>query len=327
MLDFSGDLYGEQVAVRFTHRIRADARFASVDELAAQLQLDCDRARQLLEVGPTPSRGRRVEPPRTDSRRYREVLHGPSPTRARRCTTGRRRPSVGATTGQRADPGARARRAPRRHRGRGAPSRPAPDRAGGRPPGRGDGRRQRGAAGRRPRVLRRGVPVRPVAVAAGEDGLPGHRDRHRRPRGHPGPAAERSEPQRLRRAAGPCDRRARHRAVRGRRALDGRPADHPHGGHPAGPGHRRGPHRCDRRRHLGPDGVPVPGRPGPAGRGRRAPAARLGDHRAGVLGSAPGDQAAPAGDPDAGRPRAAAVEVARPDDDHPAQPVQQLCAR
>lgn len=51
VLDFAGDLYGEHVAVRFTHRIRADARFASVEELAAQLQLDCDRARVLLGVG------------------------------------------------------------------------------------------------------------------------------------------------------------------------------------------------------------------------------------------------------------------------------------
>ena len=51
VLDFTGDLYGERVGVRFTHRIRADARFASVDELAAQLQLDCERARQLLGVG------------------------------------------------------------------------------------------------------------------------------------------------------------------------------------------------------------------------------------------------------------------------------------
>ncbi len=48
VLDFSGDLYGERVAVRFTHRIRPDARFASVDELALQLRADCDRARQLL---------------------------------------------------------------------------------------------------------------------------------------------------------------------------------------------------------------------------------------------------------------------------------------
>ncbi len=48
VLDFSGDLYGQSVEVHFTHRIRADARFASLDELAAQLRADCDRARQLL---------------------------------------------------------------------------------------------------------------------------------------------------------------------------------------------------------------------------------------------------------------------------------------
>jgi riboflavin kinase/FMN adenylyltransferase len=47
-LDFSGDLYGQDVAVRFTHRIRPDARFASVDELAAQLKVDCDDAARLL---------------------------------------------------------------------------------------------------------------------------------------------------------------------------------------------------------------------------------------------------------------------------------------
>ena len=48
ILDFSGDLYGEAVSVRFTHRIRPDARFASVDELASHLRADCDAARQLL---------------------------------------------------------------------------------------------------------------------------------------------------------------------------------------------------------------------------------------------------------------------------------------
>ncbi len=49
-LGFSGDLYGEEVAVRFTHRIRPDARFASVEELAAQLRHDCDEAARLLGV-------------------------------------------------------------------------------------------------------------------------------------------------------------------------------------------------------------------------------------------------------------------------------------
>ena len=47
-LDWSGDLYGQQVAVRFMNRIRADARFASVDELTEQLKVDCEQARHLL---------------------------------------------------------------------------------------------------------------------------------------------------------------------------------------------------------------------------------------------------------------------------------------
>ncbi len=48
VLDFAGDLYGEQVSVRFDHRLRADAKFASVAELTEQLKLDCEKARGLL---------------------------------------------------------------------------------------------------------------------------------------------------------------------------------------------------------------------------------------------------------------------------------------
>lgn len=48
LLDWSGDLYGSRVAVRFTHRIRPDARFASVEELSEQLAADCEAARRLL---------------------------------------------------------------------------------------------------------------------------------------------------------------------------------------------------------------------------------------------------------------------------------------
>jgi riboflavin kinase/FMN adenylyltransferase len=40
-LEWSGDLYGEEVAVTFEQRIRGDARFDSVEELAAQLRIDC----------------------------------------------------------------------------------------------------------------------------------------------------------------------------------------------------------------------------------------------------------------------------------------------
>ncbi len=54
VLDFDGDLYDETVAVRFSHRIRPDARFESVDALAAQLGRDCDEARSLLLGGADP---------------------------------------------------------------------------------------------------------------------------------------------------------------------------------------------------------------------------------------------------------------------------------
>jgi riboflavin kinase/FMN adenylyltransferase len=43
-----GDIYGEDVAVRFSHRLRGDQRFESVEELSAQLRTDCEDARRLL---------------------------------------------------------------------------------------------------------------------------------------------------------------------------------------------------------------------------------------------------------------------------------------
>jgi riboflavin kinase/FMN adenylyltransferase len=48
-LDWTGDLYDEHVAVTFVERIRGDARFDSVEELAAQLRIDCDDAGVALE--------------------------------------------------------------------------------------------------------------------------------------------------------------------------------------------------------------------------------------------------------------------------------------
>lgn len=51
VLDFDGDLYGEQVAVSLEHRIRGDHAFESVDALSAQLAIDCERARHLLRDG------------------------------------------------------------------------------------------------------------------------------------------------------------------------------------------------------------------------------------------------------------------------------------
>lgn len=48
VLDFDGDLYGQQVAVQFVERLRGEQRFDSVDDLVAQMQRDCDQARALL---------------------------------------------------------------------------------------------------------------------------------------------------------------------------------------------------------------------------------------------------------------------------------------
>jgi riboflavin kinase/FMN adenylyltransferase len=48
LLDFSGDLYGELVKVRFVERLRGEERFDSVEALVAQMQDDCDRTRRLL---------------------------------------------------------------------------------------------------------------------------------------------------------------------------------------------------------------------------------------------------------------------------------------
>jgi riboflavin kinase/FMN adenylyltransferase len=48
VLDLDDDLYGDDVRVRFTHRLRDDRAFDGADALAAQLQIDCDRAREVL---------------------------------------------------------------------------------------------------------------------------------------------------------------------------------------------------------------------------------------------------------------------------------------
>jgi riboflavin kinase/FMN adenylyltransferase len=48
VLDFDGDLYGQAVAVRFVARLRGEARFASAEELAAQIARDVEDARVTL---------------------------------------------------------------------------------------------------------------------------------------------------------------------------------------------------------------------------------------------------------------------------------------
>ena len=41
LLDFHDDLYGKTLKVRFLHRLRPEKKFASIDELKAQIMLDC----------------------------------------------------------------------------------------------------------------------------------------------------------------------------------------------------------------------------------------------------------------------------------------------
>jgi riboflavin kinase/FMN adenylyltransferase len=45
LFDFSGDLYGRRLSIEFLKKLRDEAKYASVDELVAQIRLDCDAAR------------------------------------------------------------------------------------------------------------------------------------------------------------------------------------------------------------------------------------------------------------------------------------------
>jgi riboflavin kinase/FMN adenylyltransferase len=46
LFDFSGDLYGRRLTIEFVKKLRDEANFASLDELRAQIQRDCDAARE-----------------------------------------------------------------------------------------------------------------------------------------------------------------------------------------------------------------------------------------------------------------------------------------
>jgi riboflavin kinase / FMN adenylyltransferase len=46
LFDFSGDLYGRRLTIEFVKKLRDEAHFASLDALAAQIQRDCDAARE-----------------------------------------------------------------------------------------------------------------------------------------------------------------------------------------------------------------------------------------------------------------------------------------
>ena len=50
LFDYAGDLYGQEIEVALHHYLRPEAKFASLDELTAQMALDCGRARELLHT-------------------------------------------------------------------------------------------------------------------------------------------------------------------------------------------------------------------------------------------------------------------------------------
>jgi riboflavin kinase/FMN adenylyltransferase len=59
LLDATMDLYGVQLQLEFVDWLRAELRFDSVEALIAQMQGDCEQARQVLraEASPTASAG------------------------------------------------------------------------------------------------------------------------------------------------------------------------------------------------------------------------------------------------------------------------------
>ena len=48
LFDFEGSLYGCRLRVELLHKVRDERRFASVDELRAQIEKDCTTIRELL---------------------------------------------------------------------------------------------------------------------------------------------------------------------------------------------------------------------------------------------------------------------------------------
>ena len=46
-MDFSGDIYGRELEVRFLAKLRQDRRFDGLDALIAQLHADMDERRRL----------------------------------------------------------------------------------------------------------------------------------------------------------------------------------------------------------------------------------------------------------------------------------------
>jgi riboflavin kinase/FMN adenylyltransferase len=53
LLDWSGDLYGQQVVISLEQFLRSEQKFDSLDALKTQIEADCQRARSLLMASPS----------------------------------------------------------------------------------------------------------------------------------------------------------------------------------------------------------------------------------------------------------------------------------
>ena len=51
LFDFSGDLYGQEIAVALHVFLRGEQKFAGLDALRAQIAADASAARSVLDVG------------------------------------------------------------------------------------------------------------------------------------------------------------------------------------------------------------------------------------------------------------------------------------
>jgi riboflavin kinase/FMN adenylyltransferase len=48
LLDFEGDLYGEELTMSFEARLRGERRFSSVEALVARIKIDIQKAQEVL---------------------------------------------------------------------------------------------------------------------------------------------------------------------------------------------------------------------------------------------------------------------------------------
>jgi riboflavin kinase/FMN adenylyltransferase len=51
LLDYSGDLYGQEITLSFIERLRDEQKFSGVEELISQIQQDVAKGRELLSAG------------------------------------------------------------------------------------------------------------------------------------------------------------------------------------------------------------------------------------------------------------------------------------